>query len=397
MNDPAEFDVDAVIGKLLAQETGEVPDGAFEREKGLYLAAPEAKRRIVDQRLAAFDLLPPKEKRTPKDIVDVGKRLGIARNNVYRMLKRMHVHGPVSTLLPGHHLKPREGAANKGFGNDVNGWIDDALHSKADISLAEIARFISTKAKLLALTDSSRSIELPSAASLRRRVLMLRGQGKTSAHADTLGESVFIDHCPTEMFIRPRGGEVPDQRVFLTAVLDATSNVVLSTGAFVSSDPATGISVAFRHIGTRAAWFAGKGFGFVDRPSQVRWTVPDGLVPFANEVQIRAASTMPRTHLVTEIDEEGRMGTELYRRLGGRLGPIRLMARNPGEDDGNDAEGGFVLTLRDANAAFRFAVVERDVELLKSTGVEERRLSRKDDQTTLSFVAAMEELFRFDQ
>ncbi|WP_214292979.1 hypothetical protein, partial [Escherichia coli] len=75
------------------------------------MAAGDEKRRVIDHRLLAFADLPSEQDRTLPDILAVATRLGGAQSNVYRLLKRIRTHGPVSGLMPRNKLKPKSGMA----------------------------------------------------------------------------------------------------------------------------------------------------------------------------------------------------------------------------------------------------------------------------------------------
>ncbi len=371
MDDPAHRPVTKTIRRLLESETGRATEDEYQRELGLYMAAGGEKRRVIDHRLRAFADLPAAKKRTIADVVVVAKRLGGAQSNVYRLLKRIQADGPVSGLMPRNRLKPKSGVAADGFGPPVDGWIAEALLSKPDASISEIAKTLSSKAKLQKAQDPADALTLPSLASVRRRVQALRSQGTNTSLMGLLGETLLIDQCPTDIVVKvpPGGRGRPElRRVFVVMVLDASSSTVLGVGAFVDGDTVRGLTAALRDLKTRIVMLALRGVWFAGPPSKIRWMVSDDLIPFVVDVEKRASSVKPSVDLACYVVEDGRVGRELYRHLGGRIKDFALLARNPDDvvtasDDivrRPDDEG--IFTLAGAEAALRSAATRRDGE-----------------------------------
>jgi len=287
------------------------------------------------------------------------------------LLNRIQADGPVSGLMPRNRLKPKSGVATGGFGNPVDDWIAEALRSKPDASISEIAKMLSSKAKLQKAQDPADALTLPSLASVRRRVQTLRSQGTTTDLMGLLGESLLIDQCPTDIVVKvPPGGRGRSElrRVFVAMVLDASSSTVLGVGAFVDGDTVRGVAAALRDLKKRTVMLALRGVWFAGPPSKIRWMVSDDLIPFVADVEEEASSVEPSIELACYVVEDGRVGRELYRHLGGRIEDFALLARNPDDvvtasDDivrRPDDEG--IFTLSGAEAALRSAATRRDRE-----------------------------------
>lgn len=369
MDEPTSVSVTATIRRLLEDETKRPGNDAYEDELGLYMAAGDEKRRVIDDRLKAFADLPKEDDRTVADIGAVATRLGGAQSNVYRLLKRIRTHGPVSGLMPRNKLNARSGVAAGGFGEPVDGWIADAMRSRPDIGISEIAGLLSSKARLLQARDAGGSVALPSLASIRRRVQALRTEGRTGQGLELLGRSLLIDRCPTDIIVKapPVGGGRPElRRVSVAVVLEVQTGAVLGLGAFIDGNAVLGIAAALRHLKTRTTMLALDGAWFAGPPSRVVWMVSDDLVPFARDVADRAAAIAPPVELVCHVVEDARPGRELYRSLGGRIGPFELLARASAEaevhshDIARRPSDEDVFTLSGAQSALRAAAMRRD-------------------------------------
>lgn len=325
------FDVERAVAALIPDGSEVDVKAVLERELGLYLAAPDEKRRVVEERLRAINHLPKPKDRTLKDVIAVGAELGIQQANVYRLLKRIETYGPVTGLLPGHRTKAKTGAAKDGFGEPIDGLIAAAMRDQPDVTITRISKLLRSKAALAANSDQGGAFTVPGPALLRRRIHFLRGAGTTGmADARSLGKSILIDQCFVgAMVLFARGeDERPEARhASMTVIMDVPSSLILGIGVFAEKDSAGGLIAALDDLRNRVRDLAEVGLEVEESPSTIRWVIPDALVSAARAVVKIAEDFEPSVDLVAMTEKEAYPGLELYRHIGENLGPFRLQPR----------------------------------------------------------------------
>jgi hypothetical protein len=387
-----EFDVERAVTKMIeaaADETGgterpypaaESVQDAVRREMARYLAAPKEKRLVLETRLEAISRLPAPAHRRVADVAAVAERLGLASSNVYRLLKRVSDHGPVSGLLPGFRVTERSGAASTGFGSPVDGWIEDAMRARPDVTIAEIAKMLASKARLLEARDRSSAVILPGLGPLRRRVHALRATGATgSSEGDALGESILIDQCLVDLTLVSHESEKHSDyaQAAVTFVFDAPSSMILGASIHGQPDSAFGLRRALDDMERRMVAMSGLGFEVSPAPSSVRWVVPGELLSLAAKIEPALVRSGSSVHFEALAGGRDKSGQEIYRHLGASFGPFKLLLSAPTASDRSpevEPSLAFELTIThdEARKAFTFAVDDRNrrkIESMRTTDV----------------------------
>lgn len=326
-------DISVMVMKMMTVDGKEPDPDAVRREMSIYFAAPFEKREAVEKRIWAIASLPPLSKRTKADVIAAGELMGVEQSNVYRLLKRVGEYGPVTGLLPGYRAKKKDGAATVGFGEPVDGWIAEAMRARPDIPIAEMSKLLATKAKLLQARNSGVAIALPSQGPLRRRLQALRSEGATGVDGTRpLGESILIDYCMVDLgvsVVDRRSGRLDLHYASAIFIVDMPSSIILGMGIFVADDYAGGLAAAVQDMRRhRLRGLAAEGLEFASRPSTVRWAVPDEMLSAAGDIEQSLHDTPPPIRLELLVGDDGRPGQQIYRHLGGRIGPFELLVRS---------------------------------------------------------------------
>lgn len=320
---------EAVEALALAVHPGGVEiEPLVQREMALYIALPADKRREVEERLHALAALP-REGRTVADVMRVAEDLGIERSNVYRLLKRVEELGPVAGLVPGRRARERASSAKDGFGEPIDGWIEDLLEERPEAGIAEIRRMIASRMLMMPQAGEAEAVAAaPASSALARRVHELRRRGIRRVGAAAAGAALLVDYCPVDLSLTETG-----ERFFrlanLVVIVDQATSIVFGAGFFLGEHVAQGLVRALDQMDEHVLpSLVGRGLLFADRLERVRWIVSSDLVDAAGQAAGVATALSPRVRFEGEHGGRGLPGTEMHRRLGNSLGLVRFRLRS---------------------------------------------------------------------
>ncbi|WP_242416538.1 hypothetical protein [Sphingomonas panni] len=399
-------DVEAVRRAIVAMTEGREESlraRVIEEETALFLSLPMPRRREVAARLITLSELP--NARTVEDVDRAAKRIGVERSNVYRLLKRVETLGPVSGLVPGRRAAPRPSAARDGFGEPIDGWIDERLRERPDASMAEVQRMIESRVLALPATapDGSR-LRVPPPSAVQRRVHALRAAGirKPIGQAST-GAAMIIDYCPLNAILTStsRSGERRMRRANAVVIVDVPTSFVLGAGLFADIDLEYGIEQAVRHmVRDGIPSLADAGIRIASRPERIRWRIPRGMLDVVRQVVRVAEASDPPVRIDADHGASGRPGLDAHRMLGRSLGEFRFRPRRSlrAAECVEDFVGTADLEIEGldmANRVFGFAAVQRNLAMIASMDENDgpRRRARRQDDAIASMTETMRALF----
>ena len=376
MTEPDQKTIRGAIERAVRDEEPSARLARVDSEMAVYLSLEGTRRLQVAERLLAIDRLPPSGARRTVDVIAVASELGLMQSAVYRLLKLVERHGPVTGLLRGRSAERRASTVRDGFGSPLDDWIAEVLRRRPGASVAEVERHVRSRILML---DGGPRPPMPSPSAMRRRVNYLRAAGTPASDPGRpLGDVLSIDHCGLDVDIvgsEEEMGGLARPRASAVFLIDHQSGVVLGSTVFVEGDYASGLDAAIGDLEENVLpSLALKGIRTVVMPRSIRWTVPAELIPKAKEVVAGAEGVGDGPLLDAVAGVGARMGADVMRHLGDRIDCFGLL---PGQvvegDDGRlttqyrsreIAKAGSFRTVQKANAALRSALAKRNDRIL---------------------------------
>lgn len=326
MSDISFAQIEEAVTDLLDAKDAAAGERAVRREMSLYLSAPGKRRDVLAARILAIRGLPPSGGRTAADVAAVGAQLGLKQSAVYRLLKKVARHGPVSGLLPGHGIEPRPAPVRDGFGDPVDAWIDDVMRLRPNAGISDILGVLASKAAMLGATSRPK---LPTQTALRRRVHHLRKIGPTGVALDPpIGERLLVAQCAMDLLVEPDGADDPAagpaSGIF---IIDERTSIVLGSAIYLNDDVEIGLALALSDARSNVRWFEDERVSFVPTPSAIRWFVPDSLIKVARDVLAKIEADQSGVNVNVVTGPPCRNGREIYGYLGEFDPPFRLLPR----------------------------------------------------------------------
>jgi len=346
--DRAQLDPEASADGLAKTDTIMLD---FRREIALYLGLPEGQKEAVAKRLSALWGY----RKDPKalDVTKVAKLADTGRANVYRLMQRMSEVGPIRGLVPQFRAAGRASGTRDGFGDPWDDWIDDALGSDVEMSIADVGRHL---ARMALTHEDAATLKPPSATALKRRVQRLRRESSKPKTRRPLLGRLLIDSCRVDIAV-----EFPPGRPWwITAVIDLDTGIVCGLGLH-DGEGETGILEALADLRRRISEMAVQ-VAVAERLDEVEWVVPPAMAARAENAGTGLpASRRPRIDLFQ--GGERRSGVRLLRLIGDGLGPYRLRTRRTAPKSIASGEGLFISS-GEASYALETAVTERNGKIL---------------------------------
>lgn len=293
------------------------------------LRATAAQRDVVRKRLSA--LVDARFDEVPGAIARAAEAIGTTRPNVYRLLDRMEEMGPVSALVPQNRRARRPSIARDGFGQPIDGWIEDVLKRDPEAPIAEIDRVVRANAADLAPQGST--LEPPATSSLKRRVHALRASLASKADDPPLiGREILIDSCRINIDLGRAVGPARVTVPGMVVAIDERAKVVIGFGLWFEGVE-EGYEALALDVARRLPALVDSRARIAQAFETVRWVVPPELQSRADQIgSDLPASRRPRFGLVPHGDR--RSGARLVSLIGDRIGDIMLLVRPSGDDGG---------------------------------------------------------------
>lgn len=292
------------------------------------LRATPAQQAVVRLRLPA--LVAAQFDEAPGAIARAAERISTTRANVYRLLERMEEMGPVSALVPQNRRARRPSVARDGFGQPIDGWIDEILSGDPESSIAEIDRALRSR---LGTDPEGAGVEVPALSSLKRRVHRVRAAHVVAADgaAHGIGGLLLIDYCRINIDLGREAGADRARVPGMIVAVDEGAKVVVGFGLWFERVE-EGYEALVKDAARRLSGLAGASARIAPVLDVIRWVVPPELQARADGIGSQVpASRRPRVALVPHGDR--RSGSRLVSLVGDHIGDVMLLVR-PSADDG---------------------------------------------------------------
>lgn len=296
-----------------------------EREVDAWLSLDEASRARLEERLRVLSRLRREGRRG--DAARVATELEMSRPNVVRLMKRMDEVGPVTGLITQKRIQVPRSVIRDGFPEPVEEWLQAELAAHPAISASDLEAHLRERCRVAA-----KSVDLPSASALRRRIEHLRKLGFAVAESGPLlGRSLLVDAGWVDLWVQggsPTGSEPGQVRVMF--MIDVGTRLIC--GAHAHLEPhARELSGLLGDVRRRFPDFATMQMPVAEAVETVRWVVPSEFSSRSSFVGAYVpAERRPRYQLSKR--NVRRLETDLLSEIGDRLGGLRLSPRPAAAD-----------------------------------------------------------------
>jgi hypothetical protein len=282
----------------------------FESNEATLLALPLVSQSAVLQRLRALDRYMGMPSPTAADAAILAADLGMSERNFYRLIRKFREHGPVAGLAPNFRVRQRPSAAADGLGKVAEITLERILQTEED------ARWKDVVNEVLAACKAA-SVEPPSTAAIRRRLLALRAEGRLRDAGERIfGEKWLMDQTAITL---TRDSAQGLEYVVVTLLIDRQTKLIGGVGLLRRGNPLSGVVAALVDAWSRVPEFASASLNVATRLRDFHWVDPEDVTVsrFMLDYGATRSGHGPRRH-----------GENIFRMIGNRLGPYTLLIRS---------------------------------------------------------------------
>lgn len=324
--------------ELIAKHSGD--EATFRGNEATLLALPAATQAAVVQRLRMLDEYLALSEPTAADAARLAQALGMSERNFYRLVGKLRDHGPVAGLAPNFRLRQRPSAAVDGLGDVAELALERLLQANEDARWKDVVDEVLTSCRLA-------GVEPPSPATIRRRLLALRAEGRLREKGERIfGETWLLDQ--TAITLTVQSGEAV-RYVVATLLIDRQTKLIAGAGLLSESDAESGVVSALIDAWSRVPEFAVAALNVASKLRDFHWVLPEGV----------SGSGFMLSPGLTRTSGLGsrRHGEAIFRLLGNRLGPYTLLIRSTADPaDIDDQLATAPVTFKKAEELVRHAV-----------------------------------------
>lgn len=309
--------MDPAVRGLLAKY---VAAGADEDvEIALLISLPAAKQQIVLDRLAVMDRYLSQPQPTVEEAEKAAASLGMAKRNFYRLLSKLKELGPVRGLSPKFRNSPAAFPVHSGLSELAEEVVRAFVTGDSNLKMTDMIELVMDRSRQAGEAP-------PSAATIRRRVEVLRREGLAVRHDARLGRRIVIDQVTIDLPVRfPAGVERP----IATFIIDRDTLVILGAGLAQSKAAGAGFQRALRDLerGRLADLADLTAIPFAKQIEGIDWVVDQGLDSRVAMVERDSRLLTPTLDFSIHLGGQRRSGKLLTKLLGDRLGTLQFMLK----------------------------------------------------------------------
>lgn len=301
-----------------------LPEGwSLSEELALLALQASAKQKIVRERLQVLDryLEPASDEAGNGDVA--AANLGVGRRQLLNLVTKLRKLGPTRALTPGFRNVPRASVARTGLGRRAEWHLANLLKIEPGLRLSDVELY-------LRAVCEREGVTLPGTSSIRKRVLILRGNPTGAADLGIFGATLLVDQIYLDL-------PVIEQRPFpspiVTLIVDQRTKLILGHHLMPQHDNGEGLQSALEDWERRIENFAEARLFVAEKIEYLTWVIPWNLEFFAENALTESKSVAERVEIVNSGPR--RHGAAIMRTIGDRLPPFSFKPMNSEQGEGS--------------------------------------------------------------